>query len=413
MMGLLDNLFSEDPKKQALLALASGLLSGSGRTNKNFMADVGSAIPQGLLAYQQSRSQQMKSAEEEQQKQLRQMQMEQMRQGMQEQQAVRGLAERAFAPGVAPPVRNDDMGNQMPMVGAGGGMPEYARGMQAINPERALGLQAQLAQMRQKNLQKLGEGDRLIDADSGREVAHNPKPEGPRFGKINPSEYTADSFRKFAASGKYEDLMPYRKPDNEKPPAAHFYEGAQGPMWATPPTASNPTGASMPVVGPDGKPMPGKKRDQPLTEAQSRGTLFLGQMREAEKAIEGLKFKPETTTAQAQLASALKAKESGTVSGAVMNFAAGKEAQQYAQAAEQWSESFLRIKTGAASTRDEVLRNIRTFFPQPGDSPQVIKQKNAARVTATKQMEIIAGHGTQQLEAQGGASGGWSIKPIP
>lgn len=50
-MGLLDNLFSDDPQKQAFLATALGLLSGSGRTNKNFGADLGSAGLLGMQTY--------------------------------------------------------------------------------------------------------------------------------------------------------------------------------------------------------------------------------------------------------------------------------------------------------------------------------------------------------------------------
>lgn len=50
-MGLLDALFSDDPQKQAMMATALGLLSGSGKTNKNFGADLGNAGLLGLQTY--------------------------------------------------------------------------------------------------------------------------------------------------------------------------------------------------------------------------------------------------------------------------------------------------------------------------------------------------------------------------
>jgi hypothetical protein len=47
----LDNLFSDDPKRQAMLTMAMGLLGGSGKTNKNFGADLGSAGLLGMQTY--------------------------------------------------------------------------------------------------------------------------------------------------------------------------------------------------------------------------------------------------------------------------------------------------------------------------------------------------------------------------
>ena len=392
---MFNNFDPNDPRTAGLMQLAAALMGNKGG---NFGQALGQAIPQGLMAYQGAQQNRMRSAEEEQQRKMRELQMGQMQRQADEQQQMRGLAQSAFGPN--PNVQNfqgqpmtDDMGGSIPQAPGGGGMPEFARGLMGINPQ--LGAQF-MPKPKEPTIHTRKQDEDVVDSTGRVLVRGSPKAETP-YGKLNPADYTVDSFRKFAASGNHADLVPYRKPDTDKPSKPERYDSAGGPVWIS------PDAPTRPVIGPDGKPLAGKKRDQPLTESQSRGTLFLGQMREADKVIEGLKFKPETTTAQAQLAAALKAKESGTLSGAALNLAAGKDAQQYAQAAEQWAESFLRIKTGAASTRDEVLRNVRTFFPQPGDKPATIKQKNEARKAATKQMEIIAGHGVQQLEAQGGA----------
>ena len=70
-MGLLD-LFGDldDPKKQALMTMAMGLLSGAPQGRKNFGADLGNAGLMGMQAYGSAKSQQAKLAEQEQQKQM-------------------------------------------------------------------------------------------------------------------------------------------------------------------------------------------------------------------------------------------------------------------------------------------------------------------------------------------------------
>lgn len=345
------------------------------------------------------------------------MQMEAQRRQMDMQNQLRDAAGQAFRPPqeAMGPV---ETGGPL-MLPGGGGMPDFAQRAMAIDP--LVGMQYQ------------------------------PKPRDP-LAKIDPKDYTPESFRAFVQSG-YQNpgvLEPYRKPqgpqvgqtrevktggkihtyewtgkewkkiadapmwkpDGDKAPKPQLYDGPNGPVWITPPGAGG--GGAVPVTGPDGQPIPAKKREQALTETQSRGTLFLGQMRAAEEAIKALegKIDPASLAGQANIAMANKGSTSSF--GAPLNMLASKEAQQYNQAQEQWSEAFLRIKTGAASTKDEVIRNIRTFFPQPGDSAEVVAQKNHARAVATKQMEILANpQGVAQLDAQaGGASGGWGIREI-
>jgi hypothetical protein len=122
------------------------------------------------------------------------------------------------------------------------------------------------------------------------------------------------------------------------------------------------------------------KSDKPLTEAQAKAATFASQMAAAERELGGVKFD------QTKLAPQL---EVGLAAGAG-NLLVGQEAQRVRQAQEQWAESYLRFKTGAATTRDEVNRNIRTFFPQPGDGPQVVEQKSRMRAQAQQDLEIAA-----------------------
>lgn len=111
------------------------------------------------------------------------------------------------------------------------------------------------------------------------------------------------------------------------------------------------------------------------TESQAKAQTFYSQMTSASKELQDLQdkgFDPTSIKNQAQV----------NLAGTPIRAAVSPEAQGARQAQEQWAESFLRIKTGAAATRDEVMRNVATFFPQIGDSQQVIEQKARARKQA-------------------------------
>lgn len=125
---------------------------------------------------------------------------------------------------------------------------------------------------------------------------------------------------------------------------------------------------------------------KPLTESQAKATAFQSQMIGAEnniKALESKGFDPTSLKTQAVLKAA----------GGVFNPLISPEAQQYKQAQEQWAESYLRFKTGAAATESEVKRNIETFFPKFGDKPEQIAQKAAARAQAERDIGFAAGMG--------------------
>lgn len=125
---------------------------------------------------------------------------------------------------------------------------------------------------------------------------------------------------------------------------------------------------------------------KPLTESQAKATAFQSQMIGAEnniKQLESKGFNPTSLQTQAAL----------KIAGGPLNIAASPETQQYKQAQEQWSEAYLRFKTGAAATESEVQRNIKTFFPQFGDKPQQIAQKTAARAQAEQDIGFAAGMG--------------------
>lgn len=68
------------------------------------------------------------------------------------------------------------------------------------------------------------------------------------------------------------------------------------------------------------------------------------------------------------------------------NYLASSEYQQYRQAQEDWVRAKLRKESGAVIADEEMEREIKTYFPQPGDGPAVVAQKEKARREAAKGM---------------------------
>ncbi|MBV4459170.1 hypothetical protein KVG96_14515 [Pseudomonas sp. COR58] len=143
------------------------------------------------------------------------------------------------------------------------------------------------------------------------------------------------------------------------------------------------TGQATPVVTQNGMPFQDGTASK-LTEAEGKNTLYLSQMRDASNTFD--KIGASVSPARVALTNSQ-----------YTNMFAGAEAQKVAQTQRQWAESYLRAKTGAAATADEVDNNIRTFFPVVGDSPEVIQQKIEARRQTEQDMRIPAGRGADKL----------------
>jgi hypothetical protein len=68
------------------------------------------------------------------------------------------------------------------------------------------------------------------------------------------------------------------------------------------------------------------------------------------------------------------------------NLGRSNEHQLYRQGAEQWIRAFLRKESGAAIAPGEFERDFVTYFPQPGDGPDVVQQKERARLEVKQSM---------------------------
>lgn len=136
----------------------------------------------------------------------------------------------------------------------------------------------------------------------------------------------------------------------------------------------NPRGTASPVTM-NGKPV---VQDKPLTEAQGKAAGFADRMAAAERIMSDPKFasnqKPEYAPGVLRTIPAF-----GTLDG-LANQLETSSRQQVRQSQEDWVRAALRLESGAVIGKDEMDQEIKTFFPQAGDSPEVMLQKQEARV---------------------------------
>jgi hypothetical protein len=160
---------------------------------------------------------------------------------------------------------------------------------------------------------------------------------------------------------------------------------------------------------------PPKVEPKAPTEMQAKAGTYYNQMTSASGELGTLEtegFDPTKIGTQFETSFA----------GGLGNVAVSPKAQQARQAQNQWAESFLRVKTGAAATKDEVSMNVKTFFPQVGDSKETITQKARARKQAENDVKLMASPSFQRniipkdekMPKQSTISkGGWSAKKVP
>jgi hypothetical protein len=77
--------------------------------------------------------------------------------------------------------------------------------------------------------------------------------------------------------------------------------------------------------------------------------------------------------------------------GAALNWMSSPKGQVWRQQQEDWVRAKLRRESGAAIPPEEMDREIKTYFPQPGDSKDVIEAKKRSRSMARQQFVTMAG----------------------
>jgi hypothetical protein len=222
-------------------------------------------------------------------------------------------------------------------------------------------------------------------------------------------------------------------------PGAAAPGAAVAPAAATPvaPGAAQPAApanaarsAGAPVVAPaaatpaavaPSEPLKGKGVS--LNEAQSNAVAFGMRMVDADAAINRLESSGVTSggrirgfvegalTSLVPYQGERLAEGAGAVVNALPGALGGPNAQQqqYAQAKLNFITAILRKESGAAISAGEFANEDKKYFPQAGDSAEVVKQKRNARELAIRAMRVQAGPGAKEI---GGGGGGGANDPL-
>jgi len=119
------------------------------------------------------------------------------------------------------------------------------------------------------------------------------------------------------------------------------------------------------------------------TEGERSAAGFLQRMVQSEAELEGLRAGGYDA---ANLRDFYTAGE-----GTLLNRFASDKGQVNRQQQEDWVRAKLRKESGAVIGDEEMDREIKTYFPQPGDSAAVLQSKGRSRDRAITQMRITAG----------------------
>lgn len=148
-----------------------------------------------------------------------------------------------------------------------------------------------------------------------------------------------------------------------------------------------------PLMGAGGKP----------TEGESNAAGFTQRMERAQGILSTLPSPGITSAAAGAIP---------VVGGLAQRAVQTAQEQQFKQAADDWIRAKLRKESGAAIGKDEMENEYRTYFPQVGDTPEVISQKAYARQVATSAMRQSAGRAyTPFVESQQEAASRAGQKP--
>ena len=375
MAGLLDNILGgsfDDPKTAATLALAQGLLTAPKAMQ---------GLSGGLLGYQNAMAEAKKAKQMEEMRQLQlaqqQMAMEQARQAQAKQLAV----EQAYRGALRTPEQAAMGKFGGPTVAAANAAPGMApsldqnaliQNLMQADPMAA----AQMLQPKPADYKVVGDALLQVGPGGVKEAYRAPaKPEA------TPSAIREYEYAKSQGyGGSFLDFQLSQKRAGASSTSVSYGSPMAGVDARGNPVFFQPSkDGGAPAIVPGVSP---PKADKPLTESQAKAAAFASQMLAAEQALQG------SGTDGAKLSDQVQTR----IAQGAGNFLVTPEVQKTRQAQEQWAEAFLRFKTGAAATEGEVIRNVRTYFPQPGDSAEVVAQKAEMRKQAAHDVRINAGN---------------------
>lgn len=166
------------------------------------------------------------------------------------------------------------------------------------------------------------------------------------------------------------------------------------PAYVAPPQASQDI---VQVMGPNGVPVWTRKTDAVGKPAAQAPRAVTGQERQTLAFFNRAKDAVDTITTGQNGADSLEQKiaKMGLASQERLqhapNWLQTKEGQSYRQAQRAFTEARLRKESGAAIPLAEYENDARTYFAQPGDGPDIVEQKRAARQTVLEGLKFSSG----------------------
>ena len=156
-----------------------------------------------------------------------------------------------------------------------------------------------------------------------------------------------------------------------------------------------------------------KNKQTTLNESQSNAYLFGTR---AGQANETLKANPTANTAAISTTNLLSnIPVVGGIAGAVANSLLSDKSQEVKNAQKNFLTSVLRKESGASISPSEFAEASKIYFPQVGDKPEVLKQKEQNRQMAIQGIisavpqDYLQQH--QQAQPAQPQQGGWAIRP--
>jgi len=194
----------------------------------------------------------------------------------------------------------------------------------------------------------LSEGQRLIDPNTGAEIAYSPKDRAPITVSAGQSVYDPNTGQLLFKAADKPEALP---------------SGIQEYMFAV-------------QQGYSGDYNSFKNQANNLnTAVENKNLGFFNRAQAAESDIQ-----------------AILPKVGNFAQGILPNILRGGDYQQYDQAARAWIAAILRQESGAAIPPDELTNYMRTYFPQTGDSQATIDQKARSRQTAMQSLQVSSGN---------------------
>lgn len=145
------------------------------------------------------------------------------------------------------------------------------------------------------------------------------------------------------------------------------------------------------------EPIPGYAEAKPLNESQANavgyGTRMINSSGTIEDVGKGGEVQPGLIKRIGEAVPFV-----GDSLGTMLNWTQSPEQQQVEQAQRDFINAVLRRESGAAIAPSEFDNARKQYFPQPGDSPEVIAQKAQNRETSISAMKAGAGHGGSMID---------------